>query len=70
MQSYCSLFPLVRLTDDTNEGDPSGVMVEADIDAIGAITRAPPVDIVPEPSSLLLLGAGLDLAGIAGGSIY
>jgi hypothetical protein len=55
-------FSFVRLTDDTNEGDQSGASVGADIDAIGAISSAPPVDPenpVPEPASLLLFGTGL-----------
>jgi hypothetical protein len=55
-------FSYVRLTDDTNEGDQSGSTVGADIDAIGAISSAPPVDPgdpVPEPATLLLFGTGL-----------
>jgi len=49
-------FSYVRLTDDPAEGGASGITVGADIDAVGAISSAPPV---PEPSSVLLLCAGL-----------
>ncbi len=57
-----SSFSYVRLTDDTNEGEQSGVFVGADIDAVGAIsTRAIPQS-VPEPSTLLLLVTGLSVA--------
>ncbi len=51
-------FSFVRLTDDLNEGDKAGVTVGADIDAVGAISSAPPVTI-PEPGALALLGIGL-----------
>jgi len=52
-------FSYVRLIDDTNEGDQSGITVGADIDAVGAISSAPPVTPVPEPATMLLLGSGL-----------
>ena len=35
-------FYFVRLTDDPNEGDITGIQVGADIDAVGAITSGPP----------------------------
>lgn len=49
-------FSYVRLTDDPAEGGASGITVGADIDAVGAISSAAAV---PEPSSLLLLAAGV-----------
>jgi hypothetical protein len=52
-------FSYVRLTDDIAEGDRSGTTVGADIDAVGAISSAPPVITVPEPGLLALLGLGL-----------
>ncbi len=56
-------FSYVRLTDDINEGAKSGATVGADIDAVGAISSAPPVNVVPEPASLALLGIGLAVVG-------
>ncbi len=58
-------FSFIRLTDDIAEGATSGTTVGADIDAVGAISTAPPVPPpgrVPEPGTLLLLSAGLALA--------
>ncbi len=55
-------FSFVRLTDDIAEGDKSGATVGADIDAVGAISSAPPVN-VPEPATLGLLALGF--AGLA-----
>lgn len=56
-------FSFVRLTDDPDEGDQgNGGTVGADINAVGAITTAPPVS-VPEPGSLALLGVALAIAG-------
>lgn len=56
-------FSFVRLTDDTAEGQQgNGGTVGADIDAVGAISSAPPVS-VPEPGSLALLGVALAIAG-------
>ncbi|MEX2495858.1 MAG: PEP-CTERM sorting domain-containing protein [Woeseia sp.] len=53
-------FGYVRLVDVASEGGTSGITVGADIDAVGAITTVPSVPVsVPEPSTLLLLGAGL-----------
>ncbi|HWR14424.1 MAG TPA: PEP-CTERM sorting domain-containing protein [Terriglobales bacterium] len=51
-------FSYVRLTDDTNEGDQTGGTVGADIDAVGAISSAPPVNQVPEPASVLVVATG------------
>ena len=55
-------FSWVRLTDDPAEGGTSGATVGADIDAVGAISSAPPVP-TPEPTTLWLFGTGL--VGIA-----
>lgn len=56
-------FSYVRLTDDPNSGQKGdGGTVGADIDAVGAISSAPPVG-VPEPATLALLGVALVVAG-------
>jgi hypothetical protein len=57
-------FSYVRLTDDPNEGDQSGSTVGADIDAVGAISSAPPVS-TPDGGStaaIIFLSSGLLLA--------
>ncbi len=52
-------FSYVRLTDNPNQGTAIGTgSVGADIDAVGAISSAPPVS-TPEPATMLLLGSGL-----------
>jgi hypothetical protein len=58
-------FDAVQLIDDINEGQSSGSTVGADIDAVGAISSAPPVvNKVPEPGSLALLAGGLLLSSL------
>jgi hypothetical protein len=53
-------FSYVRLRDDPEEGQTSGTFVGADIDALGAITSAPPASTpVPIPGTLVLLASGL-----------
>lgn len=57
-------FSYIRLTDDPQEGQTgAGGSVGADIDAVGAITSAPPVNAVPEPNSVVL--TALALLGLA-----
>jgi len=58
-----AFYSFVRLRDVTpnQSGFPYG---EADIDAVGAISSAPPVD-VPEPGTLVLFGMGLAGLGLA-----
>lgn len=57
-------FSYVRLTDDPDEGQQgSGGTIGADIDAVGAISSAPPI---PIPAAVWLFGSGfLGLIGIA-----
>jgi hypothetical protein len=56
-------FSFVRLTDDKALDATSGTTVGADIDAVGAISSAPPVvGTVPEPATLLLVATGLAAA--------
>ena len=52
-------FSFVRLTDDTNEGLQTGDTVGADIDAVGAISSAPPVPQIPVPAAVWLFGTAL-----------
>jgi hypothetical protein len=53
-----ALYTWVRLL-DVAPGQSAFPFGEADIDAVGAISSAPPPTSVPEPSSLSLLGAAL-----------
>jgi hypothetical protein len=57
-------FDAVQLIDDIDEGASRGSTVGADIDAVGAIFSAPPVNQVPEPGSLALLAGGLLLGSV------
>lgn len=56
-------FRFVRLTDDPNEGDQSGITVGADIDAVGAISSVVTTPI-PEPETWAMLMLGLLAIGI------
>ena len=64
-----ALFTFVRLTDDPNEGQSSGQFVGADIDAVGAISSAPPptpiVAPVPLPAGLVLGATAFAALGVA-----
>lgn len=51
-------YSFVELRDDPNEGANTGDTVGADIDAVGAISSAPPVQ-MPEPATLWLCALGL-----------
>lgn len=57
-------FSFVRLIDDPNEGEITGLTVGADIDAVGAISSAPPVSSVPLPVPGLLLASAVVVAGL------
>ncbi|ENO75174.1 hypothetical protein C664_17837 [Thauera sp. 63] len=57
-------FSYIRLTDVLTEGATTGTTVGADIDAVGAISSAPPVVSVPEPGVLALLGISLLAFGL------
>lgn len=56
-------FSYVRLQDDPNENTSNVTYAGADIDAVGAITSAPPVTSVPGPGSLGLIFGGLIALG-------
>ncbi|WP_341938212.1 PEP-CTERM sorting domain-containing protein [Marinimicrobium sp. C2-29] len=56
-------FSYVRLQDDPNENTSNVTYAGADIDAVGAITSAPPVTSVPGPGSLGLIFGGLFALG-------
>lgn len=58
------MFDAVQLIDDPNKDDQgANPTVGADIDAVGAISSAPPVNQVPEPGSLALLAGSLLTGG-------
>ena len=60
-----AMFSYVRLVDDPDKDGQTGITVGADIDAVGAISTVPnPAAVVPEPSTLLLLGAGAAMLGL------
>lgn len=56
-------YSFVRLMDDASFNQTGAPYGEADIDAVGAISSAPPAA-TPEPNTMLLLGSGL--IGFAG----
>jgi len=58
-----AMFSYVRLIDDTDADNQTGITVGADIDAIGAISTVPVTTAVPEPSTLLLLASGAAVLG-------
>lgn len=62
-----TLYSYIRLRDDASSNQTNFPFGEADIDAVGAISSGEPVNNVPEPSMILLLGSGLlALFGLSG----